>query len=408
MRILSLANITPFPARGGIHLRILNLLTRIAAKHEVTLGCHFWDERDQESAEVLTRMGIRTVGGLVRPGSLRRHALPGIRHALHGIPPETAQYQSPVLHQLVRQGGYDLLHVEETILTPYLRSIAPGHTPRKVLTLHNVHFAQDRRIAAIEPSVRRRVMKRCNAQWMWHYEPRIARRFDRIIAVSEDDRRTLLARDGSLPIDVVPNGVDTRALQPLPEPTGRPSLLFVGSMAYRPCADAATWLVRDILPRLRATLPDLEVWIVGKLPPADVLALAGPGVFVMGEVPDVVPYYARASLAIVPLRAGGGTRLKILESMALGRAVVSTTLGAEGLEVSDGRDIMLADTVDVTADAIVRLLHDPSLRAAITKAARTLVERRYDWDDIAARLVAILDAVASPSAEGLTATTTHR
>ncbi|MFN8668505.1 MAG: glycosyltransferase family 4 protein [Gemmatimonadaceae bacterium] len=394
MRILSLANITPYPARGGIHLRILNLLSRVARRHDVTLGCHFWDERDQESADALTGMGIRTIGGLVRPGSLRRHALPGIRQALRGIPPETAQYQSPALHQLVQRGEYDLLHVEETILTPYLRSIAPGRRPLKVLTLHNVHFAQDLRIAAIEPSASRRAMKRWNARWMWHYEPRIAREFDRIIAVSEDDRRTLLARDAALPIDVVPNGVDTRALQPLPEHGGRPSILFVGSMAYRPCADAAIWLVREILPRLRATIPDLEVWIVGKFPPADVLALAAPGVFVMGEVPDVVPYYSRASLAVVPLRAGGGTRLKILESMALGRVVVSTTLGAEGLEVSDGTDIVLADSASAMADAIGGLVRDAERRRAIARTARALVERSYDWDDIAERQLAIFEELA--------------
>lgn len=395
MRILSLANITPYPARGGIHLRILHLLSRVAQRHDVTLGCHFWDERDQESAEVLSRMGIRTVGGLVRPGSLRRHALPGIRQALRGIPPETAQYQSPVLHDLVQRGGYDLLHVEETILTPYLRSVPTGARPAKVLTLHNVHFAQDRRIADIEPSAGRRAMKRWNARWMWHYEPRIARAFDRIIAVSEDDRRTLLSRDASLPIDVVPNGVDTRALQPLPEAAGRPSILFVGSMAYRPCADAAIWLVREILPRLRTVIPDLDVWIVGKLPTADVLALAGPGVFVMGEVPDVVPYYARASVAVVPLRAGGGTRLKILESMALGRPVVSTRLGAEGLDVSDGDDIVLADSAAAMADAIGGLVRDAERRRAIARSARALVERSYDWDDIAERQLGIFEELAA-------------
>ncbi|MCC6928124.1 MAG: glycosyltransferase [Gemmatimonadaceae bacterium] len=399
MRILSLANITPYPARGGIHLRILNLLSRVAQRHEVTLGCHFWDERDRESGEVLSRMGIRTVGGMVRSGSLRQHALPGIRRALRGIPPETAQYESPALHQLVQRGGYDLLHVEETILTPYARSVAPGERPLKVLTLHNVHFAQDRRIAAIEPSAGRRAMKRWNAQWMWHYEPRVAREFDRIIAVSEDDRRTLLARDAALPIAVVPNGVDTRALQPLPEHGGRPSILFVGSMAYRPCADAAIWLVREILPRLRATIPDAEVWIVGKFPPADVLALAGAGVFVMGEVPDVVPYYARASLSVVPLRAGGGTRLKILESMALGRVVVSTALGAEGLDVSDGRDIVLAESADAMADAIAGLLRDTARRQAIARTARALVERSYDWDDIAEQQLGVFEELEASSRE---------
>jgi glycosyltransferase involved in cell wall biosynthesis len=376
-------------------LRILHLLQRIARHHDVTLGCHVWDERDREGVEALNQLGIRTVGADIWAGSLRRHALPGIVNALRGIPPETAQYQTRELHALVAKGEYDVLHVEETTLTPYARSIPAGHPGHRVLTLHNVHFVQDRRVAAIEPTRRRRIWKHLNAGWMWHYEPRVAASFDRCIAVTDDDRDALLARDPSISVEVVPNGVDTQALRPLPAHRGRPALLFVGSMAYLPCADAATWLVREILPAVRRHHPDAEVWIVGKNPPPDVLALAGPGVYVLGEVPDVVPYYARASLAVVPLRAGGGSRLKILEAMALGRAVVSTTLGAEGLNVVDGRDLLVADSAPALADAIHRLLTNDALRQSCESAARGVVEEAYDWDEVAARQLAIYNELES-------------
>lgn len=398
MRILCIANVTPWPPRSGITLRILRLLERVAATHEVTLGCHTWDAADREGVESLTRQGIRTVGGAVRPASLRTHAWRGVRAALRGVPPETAQYQAPELQALIRAGEYDLLHIEESILAPYALAMPTDRRIPRMLTLHNVHFVQEARMARIEPTLGGRARRRFNGAWMRSYEPRMAATFDRVVAVTEDDRRALLARAPQLRIDVVPNGVDTRALRPLPPPAGPPALLFVGSMFYRPCVDAAVWLVREILPLLRRRHPALEVWLVGKGPTAEVRALAGEGVHVVGEVEDLVPYYARATLALAPLRAGGGSRLKILEAMALGRAVVSTTIGAEGLGVHDGTHVAIADDADAFASRVDALLADAPRRAAMEQAARSHVERTSDWDDLAARLLSLYaELVPDPS-----------
>jgi glycosyltransferase involved in cell wall biosynthesis len=316
------------------------------------------------------------------------------------VPPETAQYQAPELHALIRAGAYDVLHIEESILAPYADSRPPGRPVPRVLTLHNVHFVQEARIARIEPAIGKRLLRRFNGAWMRSYEPRMAATFDRVIAVSPDDRDALLRIDPALRIDVVPNGVDTRALQPLPPQEGNPSLLFVGSMFYRPCADAAVWLVREILPLLRATYPSLEVWLVGKGPPPEVRRLAGNGVHVVGEVEALAPYYARATVVVAPLRAGGGSRLKILESMAFGRAVVATTLGAEGLAVRDGTHLAIADDAPAMATRIAALLADVGARESLQRAARALVEQQYDWGDVAAQLLHIfadLTASAPPT-----------
>jgi glycosyltransferase involved in cell wall biosynthesis len=389
VRILCIANVTPWPPRSGITLRILRLLERVGAVHEVTLGCHTWDAADREAVETLTRRGIRTVGGAVRPASLRSHAWKGIRAGLRGVPPETAQYQAPELHALIQAGDFDLLHIEESILAPYAQSMPTDRRIPRLLTLHNVHFVQEERLARIEPTLSGRARRRFNGAWMRAYEPRMAASFDRVIAVTEDDRRALLACAPDLRIDVVPNGVDTKAIQPLPMHDGPPALLFVGSMFYRPCVDAAVWLVREILPLLRRTHPALEVWLVGKGPTAEVRALAGPGVHVVGEVEDLAPYYARATLALAPLRAGGGSRLKILEAMAFGRAVVSTTIGAEGLDLTDGTDVAIADDAEAFAARVDTLLGNATMRDAMVRAARAQVEQRYDWDDLGARLLAI-------------------
>ena len=392
MRILVLANSTPWPARGGAQLRIWHLLDRVARQHEVVLGCHMWSKADQDGVAELNRRGLRTVGGLIRFGSTRRWIVNAAIHGLRGLPPETQKLQAPELHQLVRDGGYDLLQVEETILAPYFRSMPRDDRFRhRVLTLHNVHFLQDLRLARIEPSLRWQATRRFNAAWMRYYEPRVAADVDRVIAMSEEDCALLQTRAPGVQVNVMPNGVDTRTLLPLPPVVGPPALLFVGSMNYRPCVDAAGWLVREILPLLRRTHPGLHVWIVGRSPLPEVLALAGDDVTVTGEVEHVVPYYERATLAVVPLRAGGGTRLKILEAMALGRAVVSTTVGAEGLRVTDDRHLALADDAPSMARVIAALLDDPVRRSRLEGAARTLVEASYDWDRIAASQLALYD-----------------
>jgi len=389
MRILVLANVTPWPPRGGAQLRVRHLLERVARRHEVVLGCHMWSEADRDSVAELNRRGLATVGGMIRFPSRQRWAFDAAMHGLRGLPPETVQLQAAELHQLVRDGAYDLLQVEETLLAPYFRSMPHDRHRHRVLTLHNVHFLQDLRLARIEPSLRWQASRRFNAAWMRFYEPRVAASVDRVIATSDDDGALLQTRAPGVQADVIPNGVDTRALEPLPSADGPPALLFVGSMNYRPCVDAAVWLVREILPLLRRTHPGLHVWIVGRCPLPEVLALAGDDVTVTGEVEDVEPYYRRATLAVVPLRAGGGTRLKILEAMALGRAVVSTTVGAEGLRVADDTHLALADDAPTMARTIAALLNDEPRRSRLERAARALVEAAYDWDRIAAAQLAL-------------------
>ena len=391
MRILFIANITPWPMHGGAHLRIFNLMKRIAARHDVSIGCHAWNDADRAGVADLNRMGFPATAGTTWWGSTSRHVKPGLRYALRGIPPDAAQYQAPELHRLISEGNYDVLHIEESSLAPYAASIPRNRGIRTVITLHNVQFLQDRRIAEIESSFSRRMWRSFNARWMRRYEPRMAAGFHRVITVSSDDRDALRRRAPGLRVDVIPNGVATQDLAPLPPHRGRPALVFVGTLAYRPCVDGAVWLVKEILPLLRRTFPDLDVWIVGKQPTAEVLALAGPGVFVAGEVDDVRPYYARSSIAVVPLRAGGGSRLKILEAMALGRCVVSTTIGAEGLHVQPGIHVAVADDTASFAAAIAELLADDTRRRAMEQAARHLVETEYDWDAIAAKQLEIYE-----------------
>lgn len=391
MRLLVLSNIVPYPPHGGVHQRIFNVLQRVAARHEVTLGCHSWGEEDREGVDWLNRNGIRAIAAPLRAANWR-HLAPALRAGmLDGEPPELVQFQTPELQALIARETFDLIQVEETLLAPYVTGAPPGRAAKSIMVFHNVHFVQEQRIAAITRSPTLRLWRGLNARMMRRYEPAIAARFDRNIAVSEADRALLLAETPGLDIEVLPNGVDTTALLPLPPPTGKPAIVFVGTLNYLPCADAVVWLARSILPILRRRFPELELWIVGRNPPPEVLALAGEGVFVTGGVEDVTPYYERAKVAVVPLQAGGGSRLKILEAMALGRPVVSTTLGAEGIEARPGEDILLADDAAGFAEATARLLTEAGLWSAMAQSARRFVEARHDWDMIADRQLAIYD-----------------
>jgi glycosyltransferase involved in cell wall biosynthesis len=165
--------------------------------------------------------------------------------------------------------------------------------------------------------------------------------------------------------------------------------MFIGNMGYPPCVDAVLYFCKEIFPLIRRRISAAELWIVGRDPRPEVLQLDGDGVHVTGQVEDVIPYYRQSAACVVPLRAGGGTRLKILEAMALGRPVVSTTIGCEGLDVVDGEHLLIADNPAQFAEKTVRLLTDRQLYQHISTRGRELVETCYDWDKIAGRLMGV-------------------
>jgi glycosyltransferase involved in cell wall biosynthesis len=219
---------------------------------------------------------------------------------------------------------------------------------------------------------------------------------DAVFAVSELDRSRLLRGHRDLPIAVVPNGVDLDYFRPMQQLKDSHHVVFTGSMDWRPNQDAARYFVREILPLVRSVRPEVECTFVGRDPPEDILALARtPGVHVTGTVDDVRPYVERAALYVVPLRIGGGSRLKILEALAMGRAVVSTSVGAEGLDVAHNHHIVLADGPQAFSESVLRLLDDPELCSDLTAQGRRLVEEKYGWDALAHRLESFIEEVSS-------------
>ncbi len=184
------------------------------------------------------------------------------------------------------------------------------------------------------------------------------------------------------PTHVAPNGVDIEYFQPSPKPVDPNSLVFTGLISYRPNTDAVLFFVHEVLPHIVKARPEAVFSIVGMGPPDEILRLASPNVKVTGEVPDVRPYIQNASIFVVPLRMGSGTRLKVLEGLAMGKPMVSTRLGCEGIEVRDGEHLLMEDDPQAFAQAVVRLMEDRELSARLGTAGRALVEQNYSWESI--------------------------
>jgi sugar transferase (PEP-CTERM/EpsH1 system associated) len=256
------------------------------------------------------------------------------------------------------------------------------HVP-VVLFEHNVEHRIWRRLATVEPQVARKALLEMEWRKVRRCEAAACSSADMTIAVSDEDRRALSALARDAVIKSVPTGVDSQYFTPGRRPEVPARLVFTGSMDWHPNEDAVLYFAETILPRIRADIPQVSFTVVGRNPSSRVAALGRLGVTVTGSVADVRPFMDEAAVYVVPLRAGSGTRLKIFEAMAMAKAVVSTTIGAEGLGVTPAREIVLADDVDAFARAVTTLLRNPLERQRLGRAARALVESTYSWEHAA-------------------------
>ena len=272
-----------------------------------------------------------------------------------------------------------------------------------VLFEHNVEWELMRLQSPLAPSLRERIAVSIESRRLRAFEAGAVARFAHTVAVSEEDAAALRALAGHSRVTAIPTGVDLASYRPSVIPaSGAPTVTFVGHMGYLPNIDAVTWFCREIWPQILAAVPSAQFFIVGRSPRPSVLALASDSVHVTGEVASVAEYLRTASVVVVPLRAGSGTRLKIYEAMAAGRPVVSTSLGAAGLDVHPGQDIVIADDAAAIASEVTALLKSPDRAAAIgDRAAKTAAE--YGWPAVAARFESILESVIREHGEGGTA-----
>jgi len=305
------------------------------------------------------------------------------------------------LDRLSQRSTFDVIQVEHSYMAHYV--FPPG--PAVVLDEHNVEYEVRARSAAVAAPGPRKVYDSLNWRKLRAEEERSWRAVAACAVTSERDEASIRMASPDTPTAVVPNAVDTQYFSPASGPADPLSVLFFGTMAYYPNVDAVVFFLREVMPRLRRSHPSVRLRIVGSLPPRAVTQLAGPDVTITGFVDDVRPYLERASVVVAPLRIGGGTRLKILEAMAMGRPVVSTAVGAEGLAARHGREALIADDAESFAAQVARVLDDHDLAARIGLAARRLVEERYDWRASARVLEALYRKVLDAPRRGATTQT---
>lgn len=397
MRILIVADHIPYPPLSGTSIRNYNLLKRMAHRHEVWLVC-FAREDDMAGIKHLRSFcrGVETVR-VELSHALERPAQ-ALEYILKGHPIELRHYYSRQLVEKIQHLSacveFDVIDIIDSYMGLYLEALPKRLHKKTVLTFIDIVFGKYERIWRLEPTLARKLRMFLFASSMRHWEPRYALRFARRIMVSDADGRLLQSQNQRLSYDVVPNGIDTALFQQLSSSAGSPALLFVGNMNYRPNIDAVQYFCAEIFPAIRSAVSGVEFFIAGINPGSEVRALECDDIHVTGAVDDVRPWYERSTVCVVPLRAGGGTRLKILESMALGRPVVSTSIGAEGIEALDGEHILIANDPQTFAEKILYLLHNLPARERIIAHARELAVRRYDWDVITSRLLQIYSEVA--------------
>jgi len=335
-------------------------------------------------------------------GSLRFY-LDLALHVADPLPYAVGKYRSAAyrrrLETLLATNPFDLIVCDFLVPVVNLPPVLP--CPAVIFT-HNVESEIWRRHAETRSQPIAKALMAAQYRRMLRFERRALARFDGVLAVSDADRAAfdrLYPNAVRQPAHVVPTGVDVEYFDASPSDAASNTLVFTGSMDWLPNEDAMLFFCRDILPLVRAEEPEVRLVVVGRSPTPAVQSLAREhGIEVTGRVDDVRPYMRDAAVYIVPLRVGGGTRLKIFEAMAMGKAVVSTTVGAEGLPVTHGEHLLLADEPRAFARSVVRLLRDRERRRQLEQAARALVVERYDWSAVAGELERALVRVARQGA----------
>ncbi len=387
MRLLILTPQLPFPPQQGTTLRNFNIIKHLAPRHAITL-LSFGTPAELQNASPLGALCERIEIAPYPTRSMMQRAWTTFTSPQ---PDMALRLKSDAMQALVEKLArerFDVIQVEGIEMARYILNLqlSIGNC-QLIFDDHNAEYVLQR--TAFKSDAQR--ITRAHAalysliQWkkLERYERAICERVNHVVACSDTDANAITQLRQSK-ITIIPNGVDTELYVPSAEVCAKPlaelAMVFTGKMDYRPNIDAMLWFCDEILPRIRAEIPLAHLIIVGQKPAPKISALAQrEGIQVTGAVPDVRPFIADAAVYIMPLRMGSGTRLKALEAMAMGKATVSTSRGAEGIALTPDHDAVIADSPDEFARAVLALLRDPARRGDLGRHARTLAVAQYDW-----------------------------
>lgn len=408
MRILFLSQIVPYPPHGGVLQRGYNIVREIGRRNEVHLLAFVHPDvlgtpaLVEESRAALQQHCARVEYYRLWPKDSPRlgklsYLWSGASRSPFSVIAHRSREFRTAIHRTLAAHPIDLVHYDTLALAQFM---PPGRRTPSTLTHHNIESQLMARRAAKETNPLARLYLRNEAAKLRAYESAHCRDFDLNIVVSDADAQTLQSIVPGIHTQTVVNGVDVDYFRPAPAERGstsEPALIYTGGMNMFANRDAVMYFLREIWPTVKAGMPAVRFYAVGQDPPEEVLriAAADPQVIVTGYVDDIRPYVNRAAVYVVPLRVGGGTRLKVVDAMAMGKAIVSTRIGAEGIRVTEGRDVLLADEPQHFAETTLRLLRDPQARARLGAAARLLAEDAYSWDHVGAKLQGAYESITS-------------
>ncbi len=404
MRILLLTPQRPYPPHQGTTLRNFNLVQELAKRHQV--GVLTFLEPDQSPAEPgplpeLCRW-LKTVPVPRRTTLLRLKQMLTTRR-----PDMSWRLWSPEfaaqLAALLRQQPFDVVQIEGIEMAPYLPVVAAAQ-PRPIIVYdaHNAEWILQMRACLTDLKNPARWVAAGYSWVQWRrlrrYEANLLGQVNHTVAMSEPDKAALRQVAPAAPITVIPNGVDLAAYGNFAGSIVPCDLIFTGKMDFRPNIDAVLWFAQQVLPLIQAQRPGVTFAVVGQRPHPRLNALRDlPGVAITGYVDDIRPYIAGAKVYVAPLRVGGGTRLKLMEAMAMGKPIVSTQVGAEGFPVRDEQELLLANEPQLFAEKVLELLQNPARRAELGQAGLAFARANYGWDTLVPRLEDIYRAFPLPA-----------
>lgn len=399
MKILWVKTDFLHPTTRGGQIRTLEMVRQLHKNHEV----HYLAFDDPANPEGLRRSSeycsyAYPVAHKVVPKTSPAFALQLAGGLVSPIPVAGMRYRSEAMRQTIRKVTSE--HQFDAKICDFLfPAINIDDLSSWTLFQHNVESMIWERHAKTGRTFTHRAYFAGQARKMLNWERDVCRAVSHVVAVSEVDEQMMRARFGVESISSVPTGVDVDYFEKPPSASLSYDLVFVGSMDWMPNIDGMRWFLDEVFPRIQAQRSGTTLAIVGRTPPAAILEAAKtPGITVTGTVPDVRPYLWQSAVSIVPLRIGGGTRLKIFEAMAAGAPVVSTTVGAEGLPVQDGGTIRIGDSAESFAQHCLELLEQPAARQSLAENAKRLVVEKFSWEQVTRRFERALPSAKSPAA----------
>ncbi|MFO7624123.1 MAG: glycosyltransferase family 4 protein [Anaerolineales bacterium] len=381
MRILLLTQVLPFPPDSGPKVKTWNVIKYLARHHEVTLVSFV---RGDQSASV---RHLQNYCREVHPVPIQRGMLRDLRYLLDSfltrqpflMVRDRREEMERLVDQLAAKVDFDVVHADQLNMAQYASRVPAA---RRIIDAHNALWLLYKRLWLTMQSGPKKWLLNRDWQLIKKYEGQVCREFDAVLAVSEEDSQALEEAAGQkLDITIIPIAIDTDEITPITHQPQGDRILHIGTMYWPPNIDGILWFLSEVLPLIRNERPEVEFDIVGANPPKEIIAFdeVDRRVHVTGYVDDPTSYLEQASLMVVPLRAGGGMRVKILNALGQGLPIVSTTLGCEGIAVQAGVHLLVADSPQDFAGAVIRLLEDRQLAGELGRRGRQLIESTYDY-----------------------------